>query len=101
MPEADAESSVETDVESDPESGGETDPESGGETDPETDESDPEMVHISLRLERAFLEEIDATWEGGSFDSRSEFLRHAARDAVNHPEFTRGTWKEIAASEHE
>lgn len=53
------------------------------------------------RLSKAFLEDIDATWEEQGFNSRSEFLRYAARDAVKHPEFSRGGWKQIAASEHE
>jgi len=61
----------------------------------------PEMVQINLRLRKAFLEDIDTRWEEQGFNSRSEFLRHAARDAVKHPEFSRGGWKQIAASEHE
>lgn len=61
----------------------------------------PEMVQINLRLSKAFLEDIDATWEEQGFNSRSEFLRYAARDAVKHPEFSREGWKQIAASEHD
>jgi Arc/MetJ-type ribon-helix-helix transcriptional regulator len=60
----------------------------------------PEMVQINLRLSKAFLEDIDATWEEQGFNSRSEFLRYAARDAIKHPEFSREGWKQIAASEH-
>lgn len=62
---------------------------------------DPDTVQINLRLTRAFLEDIDATWKEQGFNSRSEFLRFAARDAVKHPEFSREGWKQIAASEHE
>lgn len=65
------------------------------------DDGDPEKVQINLRLTEAFLEDIDATWREQGFNSRSEFLRHAARDAVKHPEFTREGWKQIAASEHD
>jgi Arc/MetJ-type ribon-helix-helix transcriptional regulator len=61
----------------------------------------PEMVQINLRLSKSFLEDIDTTWEEQGFNSRSEFLRYAARDAVKHPEFSREGWKQIAASEHE
>ena len=61
----------------------------------------PETVQINLRLSKAFLEDIDATWQEQGFNSRSEFLRYAARDAVKHPEFSRGGWKQIAASEHD
>lgn len=61
----------------------------------------PETVQINLRVTQTFLEDIDATWQEQGFNSRSEFLRHAARDAVKHPEFSREGWKQIAASEHE
>ena len=64
-------------------------------------DDDPEMVQINLRLSKAFLEDIDTTWKDQGFSSRSEFLRHAARDAVKHPAFSRNGWKQIAASEHE
>ncbi|NGM70101.1 CopG family transcriptional regulator [Natronolimnobius sp. AArcel1] len=70
-------------------------------TDTGTGENGPEMVQINLRLSKAFLEDIDTTWEEEGFNSRSEFLRYAARDAVKHPEFSREGWKQIAASEHE
>jgi Arc/MetJ-type ribon-helix-helix transcriptional regulator len=63
--------------------------------------NEPEKVQINLRLTQAFLDDIDATWEEQGFNSRSEFLRYAARDAVKHPEFSREGWKQIAASEHE
>jgi len=61
---------------------------------------DPEMTQINLRISKAFLEDIDATWKDEGFNSRSEFLRYAIRDAVKHPAFTREGWKQIAASEH-
>jgi Arc/MetJ-type ribon-helix-helix transcriptional regulator len=61
----------------------------------------PEMVQINLRLSRSFLEDIDTTWREQGFNSRSEFLRYVARDAVKHPDFSREGWKQIATSEHE
>jgi Arc/MetJ-type ribon-helix-helix transcriptional regulator len=64
-------------------------------------EGDPETVQINLRLSEAFLEDIDETWRDEGFNSRSEFLRYAVRDAVKHPAFTRAGWKQIAASEHD
>ena len=70
-------------------------------TDSSAGDDGPETVQVNLRLTRAFLEDIDATWEQEGFNSRSEFLRHAARDAVKHPEFSREGWKQIAASEHD
>ncbi|GAB6878499.1 hypothetical protein JCM17823_07730 [Halorubrum gandharaense] len=70
-------------------------------TDSSTTGDGPEMVQINLRLSRAFLEDIDTTWKEEGFNSRSEFLRYAARDAVKHPAFSREGWKQIAASEHD
>ena len=71
--------------------------------DTETADSDDgsETVQINLRVTKAFLEDIDATWQEQGYNSRSEFLRFAARDAVKHPGFSREGWKQIAASEHE
>lgn len=63
--------------------------------------SDPEMTSINLRLSEAFLNDIDASWREEGFNSRSEFMRYALRDAVKHPGLTRETWKSIAATEHE
>jgi len=71
---------------------------SGAGTAPNDDE--PEMTQVNLRISKAFLEDIDATWKEAGFNSRSEFLRYAIRDAVKHPAFTREGWKQIAASEH-
>jgi metal-responsive CopG/Arc/MetJ family transcriptional regulator len=65
------------------------------------DDDGPEMVQVNLRLSKAFLEDIDSTWKQEGFNSRSEFLRYAARDAVKHPAFSREGWKQIAAGEHE
>ena len=61
----------------------------------------PEMVQINLRLSQAFLDDIDSTWRDQGFNSRSEFLRYAARDAVKNPEFSREGWKQVAASGHD
>ena len=66
-----------------------------------TSGDDLEIARIDLRVSGAFLEDIDHTWKEAGFSSRSEFLRQAARDAVEHPEFSREGWKQIAATEHE
>ncbi|MFC6975357.1 ribbon-helix-helix domain-containing protein [Halomicroarcula sp. GCM10025709] len=71
------------------------------DADTSTADDGPEMVQINLRLSQAFLDDIDSTWKEQGFNSRSEFLRYAARDAVKHPEFSREGWKQIAASEHD
>lgn len=61
---------------------------------------DPETTTVNLRLTEAFLEDVDATWRDEGYNSRSEFIRHAVRDAVEHPEFSRGAWKDVAATEY-
>ncbi|OVE85005.1 ribbon-helix-helix domain-containing protein [Natronolimnobius baerhuensis] len=61
---------------------------------------EPEKTNINIRLTEAFLEDIDATWADEGYNSRSEFIREALRDAVRHPDLTRESWKEIAAVEH-
>ncbi|MCU4800995.1 ribbon-helix-helix domain-containing protein [Halobacteria archaeon HArc-gm2] len=61
---------------------------------------DPETTNINMRLTETFLEDIDATWRELGYNSRSEFIREALRDAVRHPDLTRESWKEIAAVEH-
>ena len=71
------------------------------DADTSTGDDSPEMVQINLRLSKAFLDDIDSTWKDQGFNSRSEFLRYAARDAVKHPEFSREGWKQVAASEHD
>ncbi len=63
--------------------------------------SDPEMTTITLKVPESFLEDLDATWRAEDFPSRSQFIRWALRDAVMHPDFSRGGWKDIAISEHQ
>ena len=63
------------------------------------DESDPSKTDINICLTESFLEDIDATWQEMGYNRRSEFIRDALRNAVKHPNFTRESWKEIAASE--
>jgi len=64
----------------------------------ESNDSDPEIERINLRISRSFLEVIDETWRKRGFNSRSEFIRYAMRDTVNHPEGA-GFWKDLAISE--
>lgn len=64
----------------------------------ESNDKDPEIDRINLRISRSFLEVVDETWRERGFNSRSEFIRYAMRDAVNHPEGA-GFWKDLAISE--
>ena len=66
----------------------------------DTSSDEPEKTNINIRLTEMFLEDIDVTWQEEGYNSRSEFIRDALRDAVRHPDLTRGSWKEIAAVEH-
>ena len=66
----------------------------------DTASGDPEKTNINIRVTEMFLEDIDATWQDEGYNSRSEFIREALRDAVRHPDLTRESWKEIAAVEH-
>lgn len=67
---------------------------------PDTDDGEPEKTNINIRLTESLLADIDATWRDEGYNSRSEFVREALRDAVRHPGLTRESWKEIAAVEH-
>jgi Arc/MetJ-type ribon-helix-helix transcriptional regulator len=56
-----------------------------------TTESDGEddIVTVNFKLTESFLEEIDDTWQGRGFNSRSEFIRYVLRDAIEFPTFDR------------
>lgn len=66
----------------------------------ESNVEDPETTTINIRLTETFLDDIDATWKEEGYNSRSEFIRDAVRDAVKHPGLTRGAWKDIASTEY-
>lgn len=59
---------------------------------------DPEIDRINLRISRSFLDVVDEAWRERGFNSRSEYIRYALREAVNHPEGS-GFWKDLAISE--
>ena len=63
-----------------------------------SDDTNPEIDRINLRISRSFLEVVDEAWRERGFNSRSEYIRYALRDAVNHPEGA-GFWKDLAISE--
>lgn len=64
----------------------------------ESNDGDPEIDRINLRISRSFLNVVDEVWRERGFNSRSEFIRYAMREAVNHPEGG-GFWKDLAISE--
>jgi Arc/MetJ-type ribon-helix-helix transcriptional regulator len=66
----------------------------------EANDDDLEIDRINLRISRSFLNVVDEAWRERGFNSRSEFIRYALRDAVNHPEGA-GFWRDLAISEAE
>jgi Arc/MetJ-type ribon-helix-helix transcriptional regulator len=66
----------------------------------ESEPADPETTTVNIRVTEQFLRDIDAAWKEEGYTSRSGFLRHAIRDAVEHPGLSRGSWKGIAAEEY-
>ena len=65
-----------------------------------TEEDGPEIDKIDFRISRSFLDVVDEAWVERGFNSRSEFIRYALRDAVNHPDGA-GFWKDLAISEQQ
>jgi Arc/MetJ-type ribon-helix-helix transcriptional regulator len=66
-----------------------------------TDDSEDEIVTVNFKLTASFLEEIDDTWQGRGFNSRSEFIRYTLRDAVDVPTFDRDELVALLAAEAE
>ena len=64
------------------------------------DVDDPETTTINVRVTERQLAEIDAVWKEEGYTSRSEFLRHAIRDATEHPGASRNMLTSIAAEEY-
>lgn len=52
-------------------------------------DGEKEIVTVNFKLTESFLEEVDDTWQGRGFNSRSEFIRYTLRDAVEFPTFDR------------
>ncbi|WP_435348688.1 ribbon-helix-helix domain-containing protein [Haloarchaeobius sp. HRN-SO-5] len=48
-----------------------------------------DIATVNFKVTESFLEEIDDTWQGRGFNSRSEFIRYTLRDAVEFPTFDR------------
>lgn len=61
---------------------------------------EPTKKKVNLRIAEPLLDEADEVWKERGFNSRSEFIRWAIREAVNHPEGT-GFWRDMALSERD
>lgn len=65
-----------------------------------TDEDDEdEVVTVNFKVTESFLDEIDGTWQGRGFNSRSEFIRYTLRDAIEFPAFDRDELVALLAAE--
>ena len=53
------------------------------------DDGEDEIVTVNFKTTESFLNEIDDTWQGRGFNSRSEFIRYTLRDAIEFPTFDR------------
>jgi Arc/MetJ-type ribon-helix-helix transcriptional regulator len=53
------------------------------------DDDEDAIVTVNFKTTESFLDEIDETWQGRGFNSRSEFIRYTLRDAVEFPTFDR------------
>jgi len=53
------------------------------------DDGEDEIVTVNFKTTESFLDDIDDTWQGRGFNSRSEFIRYTLRDAIEFPTFDR------------
>lgn len=63
--------------------------------------SEGDLEQINVKVTPAFLEQIDDTWQGRGYNSRSEFIRHVLHDAVENPTFDRDELLAIALGERD
>jgi len=52
-------------------------------------DDEDEIVTVNFKATESFLDDIDDTWQGRGFNSRSEFIRYTLRDAIEFPTFDR------------
>jgi Arc/MetJ-type ribon-helix-helix transcriptional regulator len=64
-------------------------------------DGEDEIVTVNFKLTETFLDEIDDTWQGRGFNSRSEFIRYTLRDAVEFPTFDRDELIALLAAEED
>lgn len=64
-------------------------------------DDDDDIVTVNFKVTESFLDEIDDTWQGRGFNSRSEFIRHTLRDSVDFPTFDRDELLALLAAEND
>ncbi|MFD1587886.1 ribbon-helix-helix domain-containing protein [Halorientalis brevis] len=60
-----------------------------------------EIVTVNFKATESFLDDIDDTWQGRGFNSRSEFIRYTLRDAIEFPTFDRDELIALLKAEEE
>lgn len=68
-------------------------------SDASTTDGNDALVQINVRVTRQFLDQIDDTWQGRGFNSRSEYIRHVLHDASEYPTFDRDELLALALGE--
>lgn len=61
-------------------------------------ETDTETQNINVRINTELLESIDEAWQERGYNSRSEFIRQACRDAVQDSSLSRSALKTLVVS---
>ena len=61
-------------------------------------ETDTETENINVRINVELLESIDEAWKERGYNSRSEFIRQACRDAVQETRLSASTLESLAVS---
>jgi len=61
-------------------------------------ETDTETENINVRINTELLEAIDEAWKERGYNSRSEFIRQACRDAVQETRLSSSTLESLAVS---
>lgn len=57
-------------------------------SEPATNNGDDEIVTVDFKVTRSFLDEIEDTWQGRGFNSRSECIRYTLVTPSNIPRST-------------
>lgn len=65
------------------------------------DDGDDEIVTVNFKTTQSFLDQIDETWQGRGFNSRSEYIRYTLRDAMEFPTFDRDELAALLRAEEE
>ena len=61
-------------------------------------ETDTDTRNVNIRINTDLLEEIDEAWKEQGYNSRSEFIRQACRDAVHGTRLSASTLESLAVS---